>query len=113
MLAGGPLACLCLADVPVERKFSRAGLHQQFSQAAASILCNNRPAGLPRRVIVFGISSLPQQMLEALAAIAPYTQVLLAVHNPCQHYWADIIADKELLRAQVQRQKPKQRGVGM
>lgn len=101
-----------LADVPEEeRVFSRAGLHQQFLAAARAFSSNNRPAGLPRRVIVFGISSLPQQMLEALAAIAPYTQVLLAVHNPCQHYWADIIADKELLRAQVHRQKPKQQAV--
>lgn len=101
-----------LADVPeAERVFSRAGLHQQFLAAARGFSGNNRPAGLPRRVIVFGISSLPQQMLEALAAIAPYTQVLLAVHNPCQHYWADIIADKELLRAQVHRQKPKQQAV--
>ena len=97
-----------LADVPqAERVFSRAGLHQQFLLEAARFNAQNRPAGLPRRVIVFGISSLPQQMLEALAAIAPYTQVLLAVHNPCQHYWADIIADKELLRAAVHRQQPK------
>ncbi len=98
-----------LADVPViERQFSRASLHQSFLKAAASFDLQHRPAGLPRRVIVFGVSSLPQQVLEALAAIAPYTQVLLAVHNPCQHYWADIIADKELFKAQQQRQQRKQ-----
>ncbi|WP_347555846.1 exodeoxyribonuclease V subunit gamma [Robbsia sp. KACC 23696] len=63
-----------------------------------------RPRMLPRRLIVFGISSLPQQALEVLSAIAPWTQVLLCVHNPCQHYWADIIADKDLLRATRARQ---------
>ncbi len=99
-----------LEDVPAgERSLSRAALHQQFLKAAAAFTVANRPAHLPRRVIVFGISSLPQQMLEALAAIAPYTQVLLAVHNPCQHYWADIVADKDLLRFGVQRQQPKPR----
>lgn len=98
-----------LDDVPdSEKALSRASLHQQFLTAAAAVNANNRPAGLPRRVIVFGISSLPQQMLEALAAIAPYTQVLLAVHNPCQHYWADIVADKDLLRQGIGRQQPKQ-----
>lgn len=97
-----------IADVPVaEQQFSRAALHQNFLQAAKKYSLDQRPAGLPRRVMVFGISSLPQQVLEALAAIAPYTQVLLAVHNPCQHYWADIIADKELLKAQQQRQRRK------
>ncbi|WP_164852198.1 exodeoxyribonuclease V subunit gamma [Rheinheimera riviphila] len=97
-----------IADVPsAEQQFSRAMLHRNFLQAAKKYRMDSRPAGLPRRVIVFGISSLPQQVLEALAAIAPYTQVLLAVHNPCQHYWADIIADKDLLKTQQQRQSRK------
>jgi len=85
-------------------EYSRAQLHQDFLKRAATFNLEHRPIALPRRVILFGISSLPQQTLEALAAIAPYTQVLLAVHNPCQHYWADIIADKDLFRAQQQRQ---------
>lgn len=88
-------------------EFSRAQLHQDFLQQAATFNQSKRPLQLPRRVILFGISSLPQQTLEALAAIAPYTQILLAVHNPCQHYWADIIADKDLFRAQQQRQPHK------
>src|SRR5690606_18773903 len=31
-------------------------------------------------------------------------QVLLCVLNPCRHYWADIVADRDLLRAQARRQ---------
>ncbi len=65
---------------------------------------SERPAGLPRRVIV-GISSMPRQSLEVLAALARWTQVLMCVHNPCEHYWADIVADKELLRATHSRQQ--------
>ena len=86
-----------LADLqPEERQFSRASLHKTFLQRAAMYSQAKRPGPLPRRVMLFGISSMSQQSLEALAAIAPYTQILLAVHNPCQHYWADIIADKDL-----------------
>lgn len=84
---------------------SRARVHRRFLAAAESLTAENRPRGLPRRVVVFGISSLPQQALEALAAIARVSQVLLCVHNPCEHYWADIIEHKELLRAQRRRQR--------
>ena len=102
-----------LADMELEeRRFSRAVLQQECIRAAATFNQANRPALLPRRVMLFGISSMSQQSLEALAAIAPYTQILLAVHNPCQHYWADIIADKDLFRSMPgqtvhSRQQPK------
>ena len=43
----------------------------------------DRPPALPRRVVVFGISALPQQALAALAALGRHCQVILAVHNPC------------------------------
>ncbi|MCA1769128.1 MAG: exodeoxyribonuclease V subunit gamma, partial [Halomonas sp.] len=87
---------------------SRAMVHRRFMDAAARLDAKHRPPGLPRRVMVFGISSLPQQALEALAAIARCCQVVLCVHNPCQHYWADIIEHKELLRAASRRQPRKQ-----
>ncbi|MFC3285991.1 exodeoxyribonuclease V subunit gamma [Litchfieldella rifensis] len=86
---------------------SRAMVHRRFLDAARQLDGDNRPAGLPRRVMVFGISSLPQQALEALAAIARCCQVVLCVHNPCQHYWADIIEHKDLLRAARHRQRRK------
>lgn len=87
----------------------RAAVHQAFLARVEAWDSDTRPPGLPRRVIVFGISSLPRQSLEALAAIARWTQVLMCVPNPCAHYWADIVPDKELLRAQHSRQ---QRRVG-
>ncbi|HEY1610417.1 MAG TPA: exodeoxyribonuclease V subunit gamma, partial [Paraburkholderia sp.] len=84
----------------------RAGVHDAFMRAAAQWRDGDeRPTGLPRRVVVFGISSLPRQSLEVLAALARWTQVLMGVHNPCMHYWADIVADKDLLRAEHARQR--------
>ncbi|RYY51993.1 MAG: exodeoxyribonuclease V subunit gamma, partial [Comamonadaceae bacterium] len=61
---------------------------------------------------VFGISSLPQQALEVLAGVARWSQVLLCVHNPCEHDWSHIVADQDLLRAARvrQRRRPGQRG---
>ena len=84
---------------------SRAAVHERFLAACRELDATSRPPGLPRRVIVFGISSLPAQTLEALAAVARVSQVLLCVHNPCRHYWADIIEHKELLRAERRRQR--------
>ena len=83
---------------------SRAAVHQRFL-AAAHAWAGERPAGLPRRVVVFGISSLPQQSLEVLAALARWSQVLMCVHNPCAHDWSHIVADKDLLRAERLRQR--------
>ncbi len=88
---------------------SRAEVHRRFLAAAAAWR-GERPAGLPRRLIVFGISSLPQQSLEVLAALARWTQVLMCVHNPCQHDWSHIVADKDLLRAARSRQRRRDGG---
>lgn len=91
-----------LADVGhQEVASSRAGVHPRFVEALAN--AEHAPAGLPRRVIVFGISSLPAQTVEALAAMARFCQVLLCVSNPCRHYWGDIITDQALLRAEIRR----------
>ncbi|MCG5500084.1 exodeoxyribonuclease V subunit gamma [Ectothiorhodospira lacustris] len=95
-----------IGDMPPDaRSLSRAGVHARFMERVRSQEAG--PPGLPRRVIVFGISSLPAQTLEALEGLARFSQVLLCVHNPCRHYWADIISDKDLLRARRRRQSPK------
>ena len=97
-----------LAELPTElQQQSRFSLHQAFLQQVKS--WKKAPKNLPRRVIIFGISSLPQQMLEVLSALAPYCQILLAVLNPCQLYWADIIAEKDKVKA-AQRRQPEKAG---
>jgi exodeoxyribonuclease V gamma subunit len=90
-------------DLEQQRELSRADLHQRFLERCAQL--RERPQGLPPRVMVFGISALPQQAIEALAALSGQLQVLIAVLNPCRYYWADIIEGKELLRARQRRQK--------
>lgn len=85
---------------------SRAAVHPRFIAAMQTM--DSAPAGLPRRIIIFGISSLPAQMVEALAAISRFSQVMLCVHNPCQFHWADIVEDKQLLRHEYRRQSRKE-----
>ncbi|MBY5921042.1 exodeoxyribonuclease V subunit gamma [Ferrimonas balearica] len=97
----GALWRAILADMDeAERHTSRATLHQQVVDR---LQAGNAPAGLPRRIVVFGISTLPSQMIEVLAALARHCQILLCVQNPCQHFWGDIIEQKDLLRFELNR----------
>ena len=100
------LWCALIADIArtdgeAASLTSRAALHRQFCAAAA---CRQvAPPGWPRRVTVFGLSSLPRQFLDVLLEISRFTQVLLCVHNPCQHYWADLRVERSLRARQARR----------
>ncbi|MBU0728590.1 MAG: exodeoxyribonuclease V subunit gamma [Proteobacteria bacterium] len=50
---------------------------------------------LPRRVVVFGISSMPPYHLKVFEALSAYTQVHFFLLNPCREYWADVLSEKE------------------
>jgi exodeoxyribonuclease V gamma subunit len=100
----GQLWRAVIADVePHERDLGRATVHTEFVRASAA---GEAPLGrLPRRIVIFGVSALPYQSLQALASLARYTQVVLAVPNPCQFYWGDIIEGRDLLRSAHRRQQ--------
>ncbi|MCH8552660.1 MAG: exodeoxyribonuclease V subunit gamma [Natronospirillum sp.] len=96
-----------VADIEAEAETdtrSRAQVHRDFLRAAEALTADNRPSELPRRVIIFGLSSLPRQTLDVLAALVGSTQILLCVHNPCQVYWGDIIEGRDLFRIAYRRQ---------
>ncbi|HEX8601380.1 MAG TPA: exodeoxyribonuclease V subunit gamma, partial [Pseudoduganella sp.] len=100
-----------IASVPQEeRTLGRAGVHTEFIAAVESGAQPTRP--LPRRVVLFGVSALPYQTLQALAALSRFTQVIVAVPNPCRFYWGDIIDGRDLLRAARHRQ-PQRNGVDL
>ena len=95
---------------PMQRGSGRAAIHEVF---VAKIGAGEPPTNrLPRRVVLFGMSALPYQTLQAIAALSRHTQVLLAVPNPCQFYWGDIIEGRELLKAAHKRQ-PARGGVDL
>lgn len=81
---------------------SRSQVHTRFMSATRD-LPKRSNASLPKRVILFGISSLPYQTLEALSAISSQVQVMLFVLNPSEFYWADLVSGRDLLRADRKR----------
>lgn len=84
---------------------SRAEVHRRFLAAVADWQ-GPPPAGLARRISVFGISTLPRQSLEVLHAASRWSQVLLCVHNPCEHDWSHIVAEQQMRRARRQSRRP-------
>ncbi|WP_372964982.1 exodeoxyribonuclease V subunit gamma [Marinobacter sp.] len=94
---------MLVKDVGEASHTSRSQIHTRFMEQGQRITTPANPAQLPKRIVVFGVSSLPRQALEALYVLSRFSQVVLCVHNPCQFYWADIISDRELLKAERKR----------
>lgn len=53
-------------------------------------------AGLPERLVVFGISSLPPHHMRVLEGLARHCEVILFALNPCREAWGDIRDIREL-----------------
>ena len=88
---------------------SRSEVHEAFLQAIDKLEPNQRPAGVPQRLMVFGVTSLPMQTVEALHALGRICQVLMLVQNPCQHFWGHIVESKvPLAKLARQRQSHKE-----
>lgn len=84
----------------------RQSIRPQLQQRVMEVLNSGAPlAGtVAPRIIVFGMSQIPLTALQELAALSRYSQVMLAIPNPCQYYWGDIMDGRELLNAQRRRQ---------
>ncbi|MDH0142958.1 exodeoxyribonuclease V subunit gamma [Aquipseudomonas alcaligenes] len=57
--------------------------------------------GLPERLLVFGISSLPPHHLRVLEGLARHTDVVICALNPCREAWGEIRDVRELAHAEV------------
>lgn len=87
---------------PAQQQGIRPRLHQRVLARLASA---QPPAeALAPRVIAFGMSQVAWTTLELLAALAPHSQVVLAIPNPCRFYWGDIMDGRELLHSLRRRQ---------
>lgn len=91
-----------LADVGADADhLNRATLQQHFIRRAGELNATQRPDAIPPRIIVFGISTLPQQVLEVLDALKGCCQIILCVNNPCRYHWADIVDGKAVMQQLV------------
>jgi exodeoxyribonuclease V gamma subunit len=61
----------------------------RLARAAVEALRAGAVEGLPARVVVFGVSSLPPLYLEVLAALSECVEVHLLVLSPSREFWAD------------------------
>ncbi|GAA3892924.1 exodeoxyribonuclease V subunit gamma [Halomonas cibimaris] len=86
-----------------QRHSHRGAVHRRFKAAAERL--DERPAELPPRIVVFGLSSLPQQTLEVLATLSGLSEVVLCLLNPCRFYWGEIIETREALRRHARQQR--------
>lgn len=50
--------------------------------------------GLPERVCLFGLSTLPPMYIRALAALSRHVPVHLFLHSPTREYFGDILLDR-------------------
>ena len=75
---------------------SRAHIHQRFLAQLKNGPVN--PESIPQRVVLFGLSTVPQQTLEVLHALSEHCQVFCYVNNPSQYHWADIFSDREAFK---------------
>lgn len=68
--------------------YHRANLYQHFIEALeqGTLAANT----LPKRLFVFGISSLPPRYLDALKALGEQMDVHLMFTNPSRFYWGEV-----------------------
>lgn len=85
-----------LADVQAQLPGAQAGylarsdVHKAFMQALEHLPPAQITAVLPPRLLVFGITALPLQTLQALVALGRFIPVLMFVHNPSQEHWGHL-----------------------
>jgi exodeoxyribonuclease V gamma subunit len=74
----------------------RLHVHEQFLRALETETWAR--ANLPGRVSLIGIPALPPIYLDLFARLAESVDLHVFLLNPCQEYWGDIVADRDLAR---------------
>ncbi|MDR9830199.1 exodeoxyribonuclease V subunit gamma [Vibrio sp. FNV 38] len=86
-----PLLWQALYDYTIEldqSPYHRANLYEHFIDCLQTYQGNFEQ--LPKRLFIFGISSLPPRYLDALKALGEHIDVHLMFTNPCQYYWGEV-----------------------
>jgi exodeoxyribonuclease V gamma subunit len=85
--------------------YHRGNLIEALHEAS---LISARPVGVPARIFIFGVSSLPPNTLESLRVLAAsgWIDIHLFLQNPCRFYWGDVV-DKHYLGREIKRQNLK------
>ncbi|WP_063653335.1 exodeoxyribonuclease V subunit gamma [Aliivibrio fischeri] len=82
--------------------YHRANMFEHFIETLDNYLqTGTLPKGMPKRLFVVGITSLPPRYLDALAALGQHIDVHLMFTNPCRYYWGEIRDRKYLARLEA------------
>ncbi len=76
-------------------------LHQLFKITPTT----EQLAQLPKRISIFGISSLPPKFIELIGHLSQWIDIHLFVMNPSYHYWGDIVNEKAIARFRLRRKE--------
>ena len=87
-----------IAADPRLRTTHRAYLHQQLLEALKT---QDHSTQLPKRISLFGLSSLAPLHLETFKHLANQCPVDLYVMNPSETYWGDITTEKNAQRTRL------------
>jgi exodeoxyribonuclease V gamma subunit len=87
-----------IATDPRLRTTHRAYLHQQLLKALQT---QDHSTQLPKRISLFGLSSLAPLHLETFKHLANQCPVDLYVMNPSETYWGDITTEKSAQRTRL------------
>ncbi|MBD1555687.1 exodeoxyribonuclease V subunit gamma [Vibrio sp. S9_S30] len=101
-----PLLWQALYDRTVvldQSPYHRANLYEHFIDALNQAPMNL--SDLPKRLFVFGISSLPPRYMDALKALGEHIDVHLMFTNPCRYYWGDVRDRKYLAKLAARHRK--------
>jgi exodeoxyribonuclease V gamma subunit len=71
----------------------RANLLEQLKNYLQT--CTERPAGLPTRLAIFGVSALPPVYLALYELMAKWCDITLYFLSPSAEYWGDLLAPKQ------------------
>lgn len=93
-LRNDPSAPDSFDDQPLHRRLSE--LIQRLNRPPTGQ--NAKPEGLPSRVTVVGVSSLPPVFVDLLCALARHVPVAVYFVSPTYHYWGDLRSEKETAR---------------
>ncbi|WP_317918112.1 exodeoxyribonuclease V subunit gamma [Vibrio sp. MACH09] len=82
-----------------ESHYHRANLYHDFIHCLQH--SDLSELTFPKRLFVFGISSLPPRYMDALKALGEHMDVHLMFTNPCRYYWGDVRDRKYLAKLQM------------
>lgn len=83
--------------------YHRANLYEHFIDTLENYTGSFEH--LPKRLFVFGITSLPPRYMDALKAIGEHIDVHLMFTNPCRYYWGEVRDRKFLARLAAKHRK--------